>query len=245
MKNSSRLDGNIDAEIMHAITLIRPLTGFLGLSFNPVILIKAVNYLHDIGFDKSLKALMTYCVLSRDGTEKNPENIFLIARVLFIRKDGQKILPRLSLGKPDIEDTDPSVIPLFPLYIQRDIPFLLISGYMIGGEGQPPGEYLNWCSRECKIMPAQLVPDNNPLVVADEFLESDLWRGLNPNRWHYWMLRLQALRAVSNVYPISKQEEAELLASATADKSWRRHMQTFESLNVTWNSKNNDFSTVK
>lgn len=155
----------------------------------------------------------------------------LVAHVLFVHKDGQEVLPRLLLGQPDLEEPeDPTLLPLIPLCIHRDIPFLLIGGYRIGGEGQPSIEYVELCARDCEIRSTPLIPANDPLASVDEFLESEVWRMLNPDDWQYRMLRLQALRAVSNMYPISEQDENDLISAATADENWSRHPQAVKAL---------------
>jgi hypothetical protein len=236
------LNGN-SPEITHAINLIRILPGFLGLRFNPRALIEAVNYLQGIGKDKSLKTLQNYCAIAQQAAEyNNPENVLLIARVLFVRKDGQEVLPRLLLGQPDLEEPeDPTIFPLFPLCIHRDIPFLLIGGYRIGGEGQPPIEYVEWCARDCEIRSAPLIPADDPLASVDEFLESEIWKRLNPDDWQYRMLRLQALRSTSNMYPISEQDENDLLSANTTDESWLRYRRAFKALQGSWDPVANDY----
>lgn len=246
MPNSNQFIDSWDKnglEITHAITLIRILPGFLGLRFNPRVLIEAVNHLQGMGKDKSLKTLQAYYAIAQQAAEdNNPENVLLVARVLFVHKDGQEVLPRLLLGQPDLEEPeDPTLLPLFPLCIHRDIPFLLICGYRIGGEGQPPIEYVEWCARECEIRSTPLIPANDPLASVDEFLESEAWRMLNPDDWQFRMLRLQALRVVSNMYPISEQDENDLISAATADENWSRHRRAVKALRGSWNPVANNY----
>jgi hypothetical protein len=234
---------NKDTRTAHAIDLIRTLPGFLGLGFNPKTLVKGVNYLQGIDYDESIKALRNYCALAQqDAVENNPENVRLVARILFVPKDLKEELPPLLLGQPDLEEPkDRTLLPLFPIVIHRDIPFLLISGYRAGGEARPSWEYVDWCIRHCEIRSTPLIPNNNPLASVDEFLESGIWKELNPDYWHYFMLRLQALRAVSNVYPISKQDEREILSTVSAERIWNKHREKFESLNVLWNVVTNEY----
>ncbi len=237
------LSTSADPEAIQAISLIRALPGFSGLRFNPRNLIHAVNYLQRIGRDKSFKALRSYCAIAQQAAkDHNPENVILIARILFVRKDGQTGLPYLLIGQPDLQEPeDPTLIPMFPLFIHRDIPFLLIGGYRMGGQGRPPIEYVEWCERNCEIRSTPLSPANDPLASVDEFLGSEIWRTLNPDNWQSRMLRLQALRTVSNMYPIDKQDENDLISAGTADESWSRHQQAVKALHISWNPATNDY----
>lgn len=239
-------ENNNGTWISHALNLMRVLPGFLGLSFNPKGLVKAVNYFHSIGYKKSLQALRDYCALAEQkAVENNPENVFLVARILFVPKDVREVMPRLLLGQPDLEEPKvPTVLPLFPLCLYRDIPFLLIGGYRIGGEGRPPSEYVEWCAHQSDIRSTPLFPNNDPLASVDEFLGSDIWTGLNPENWHYSMLRLQALHAVSNVYPISQKDERDILSSTDAERNWYEHRRKFELLNVSWDIRKDEYKIV-
>lgn len=229
--------------IEYCVALISELPGFLGLSYNPTALIRVVNCLYNLGLEKSIGALVSYCSIARqDMRIHKPENALLAARVLFVPKDSKKILPRLVLGQADIEEPgNHEVIPLYPLYIYRDLPLLLVGGYRIGGEAQPPLEYITWCEHNCVMRFSPLIPDDNPLMAVDEFLESNSWKDLKPDRWHYWMLRTQALRAVSAVYPVSEKQTSDILSSAGNDEIWQRHKLKFESLNVTWSRERDEY----
>lgn len=235
--------GDNRSKITPAIDLIRSLPGFSGLRFNPRVLIAAVNHLQSAGTEESLKTLRDYWTIARQAPEySNPENILLVARILFVYADEQKGKPRLLLGQPDLEEPeDPTLFPVFPLCIHQGIPFLIIGGYRIGGEAQPPIEYVEWCSRHCELRSDPLIPTDNPLASVDDFLESERWRALNPDNWQYRMLRLQALRTVSTIYPISKQDEDNLISAATADEIWTRHRKAFDTIQGKWNSILNDY----
>ena len=229
-----------------ALDLMRALPGFIGIHFNPQLLIKVFNYFYKIGLDQSLQVLRDYCSLAQQtASEYNPENVFLIARILFVLKDEKKELPQLVLGQPDFEEPDNrTLFPLFPLHIYQDIPLLLIGGYLVGGQGQPPLDHLKWCEQYCQIRSKTLTPNDNPLGCVDRFLRSDAWLSLNPEEWHYSMLRLQALHAVSNIYPISQKDERDILSSTDAERNWYKHRQKFELLNVSWNIRKDEYKIV-
>jgi hypothetical protein len=100
----------------------------------------------------------------------------------------------LTLGLPDIGVSDDQYkFPLFPLAVVSDIPFLLTGGYLAGGQGMPPKEYLDWCAQYC-LLREELVPADNPVEAADMLLRSSGWLKLNPTDMHFTMIRQQALR---------------------------------------------------
>jgi hypothetical protein len=83
---------------------------------------------------------------------------------------------------------------------------------MLFGQAQSPNMYLDWCA-ECQLRETPLLPSNNPLASVDKFIASEVWKNLEfigvvkqdlplLEKKFCRMLRLQALRAVSNVYPI-------------------------------------------
>lgn len=226
----------------HALNLMQMLSGFQGLRFNPLHLIKTVNYFHKMGFDQSLQALREYCMLAREQASKNnPENALMVARVLYEHREKKGGVPQLILGQPDLNTPEDNMLfPQFPIVIYRGIPFLLISGYIAAGQGMPPLEYIEWCQRYGKLRSGHLLPDDNPLASVDEFLLSSSWQTLEPKERHYFMLRLQALRAVSKVYHLREQDETEML-SPDAIRWWRKHRKAFDLLNVSWNDSTNDY----
>jgi hypothetical protein len=262
-------------ELAITINLLNPLSGFSepGYRFNPLFVIKAVNYLHSLGYDKSLHVLQLYCDLIEKIDERlpnipvdyidfarEPDKIFIVARLLFVCKDKQILLPKLCLGQPNIEPKDPSFFPWFPLHLYQDIPFyLLMKGYTFFGVRQSPDMYLDWCVRECQIREDPLLPSNNPLDSVDKFLESETWRNLIYigavkealsflEAAFCTMLRLQALKALSNVYPLSKQDEEEFVnysSGKETDEIWQRHRQVVSRLNIFWNPVTNEYEQKK
>jgi len=91
--------------------------------------------------------------------------------------------------------------------------------------------------RECDIRPTPLAPADDPLGSVDQFLDTEVWK--SHSNAHYGMLRLQALRAVSNLYPIGKEDEVALLSSATSHEMWQKHRRAVDSLHIRWNPEKN------
>jgi hypothetical protein len=181
--------------------LIDHLTGFSGFTFNPGDLIAAGNYLRELGEALILRVLEQYCQRADQGASGSPDNALLVARVLYVPKDERHPLPRLALGAADLrEPHDPSLFPIFPLHLVEGIPFLLIGGYVLGGEALPAMDYIAWCARHGSLRPGPLALTCDPVAAINRFLECGDWRRLDPIDYHYRMLRTQAARlAVTSI----------------------------------------------
>jgi hypothetical protein len=160
-----------DIELLNTLNLIDTIPYWSRQQLAPLPLIKTVNYLFQLGFDKSLAALFLYCDiidrreerLATDMEEglttdeevqdflKKPAKVFSAARLLFVSKNPNTVLPELWIGRFDIMPKDKSLFPLFPLTIYRDIPWSLANLYVVLGCPQTPQEYLEWCSQEGKL----------------------------------------------------------------------------------------------
>ncbi|HAZ43751.1 MAG TPA: hypothetical protein DDW76_27655 [Cyanobacteria bacterium UBA11369] len=221
---------NSDAPVARAINLLQMLPKFDGYDFNPQRVIKVVNYLHLLGYEKSLKILRLYDnFLSTTDSNK----LLSVVRILFVFK-GRRLIP-LILPVPE------RPFPLTPLHIHRGIPFLLIKGDFLFGEHLSL-EHIEAQVQEYELRAAPLIPDDNPLASVDELLESkEMQPKINSDPWKPSMLRLQALNAVSNIYPISEQDKNALLSSSTHEENWKKHRQAFKLLNVFWNRATDEY----
>ena len=259
---------NLITTFANARNLIAAVSGYTGIQFNPLALIKAVNYFHSLGYHKSLQILLLYCYLIQkiedwpfskilndidiDMSEfaLEPQRILMVARLLFIPKNKQMSLLELLLGEPDIKTKDASLFPWFPLHLYEDIPFCLPMEYTLFGYPVSPGDYINWCREECQIRETPLKPNNNPLESVNTFLKSEEVQTLETKRTKSFlksgfpkMLRSQALLAVSNVYFVNQEELRNFFYYSTeeAHEFWTKHKKAFAKLNVVWNPTSNEY----
>jgi hypothetical protein len=221
-------------QLPDARPILDEIGGFNGFRFNPTAVLRAHNRFQGQPRERSQQQLLT---LAEDP--RYSDNTLIVARVLYVSNASQRY-PVLQHGRPDIEPPSLEAFPIFPLHITRDTPFLLIGGYILGGEPPPVREYLLWCARECHVRPAQLTPEDDPLATVDSLLQSDEWKRVTLQPAHVAMLRLQALRAVRRVYPLSAADEQALIASAS-DHGWGEHRRAFAALGAHWNPRLNDF----
>lgn len=219
--------------------LIRTLPGFAGHSFNPQILVKVTNDLRALGKNGALALLRKYNSMSMTDQGANPENTWLVARAVFVPEREHEALPELHLGKPDVQDPGSALAPLFPLYVYEGMPWLLVGGYVTGGEALPAAEYLNWVERFATVLPEPLVPTDNPLDSVDRFIVSSAWKDFDST--HGWMLRLQALRAISSAVHVSERDVRTLLVLPMADQLWKDYRERVSKLGIRWNPRVDDY----
>lgn len=232
----------IESAIDNALVAMSVLPGFLGTKFNPRPLIIAVNELQKLPQEHAGRVLLSYSERAWSEPDSIFDRVLLVARVLFTPKDGSPPVPSLNQGMPDLQEPeDRTLIPLFPLHVYRGIPFLLVGGYLVGGEPESPAAYLAWCAEYCRVRSTPIIPDDDPLASVDEFLQSSAWKELNPKPWHYGMLRHQALRLVANVYTVPKDAESDLLVSEDREEIWKQHRRAFAAENVRWSQEANDY----
>ena len=171
------LQSRIPPELFPALRLIQRSPSPQGADFDPLPLIKAVNGLLPLGKEEALRALRTYVSLNPPGDyDLDPKRTFLIARLLFVRNDGDPRMPVMGIGGTDLPDThDSPDWPLFPLALAKDVPFFLPWGYSLGGAGQAPTDHLDYCAANCVLRSQPLTPPVSPLAAAQSLFDSKEW----------------------------------------------------------------------
>jgi len=234
----------IDSELYEAVAMIhRSPSAQRGLDFNPVRLIRAVNALQALGREKALKALRAYVRLSDDlpvadgfKYQVDEYRVLPVARVLF---DG----PPFVLGAGDIGPPAGREWPLFPIVLAQDIPFMLVSGYILAGKGQSAGEYLELLKGPLREAP--LAPRATALEAADELTESDAWKALrlgpgNEGR-KKWQVRGQALGALGAVFIRRPEETSNDCCVDPTEPQWRATVERAKAAGILWSPELQEF----
>jgi hypothetical protein len=231
--------GDIEKEIVLISSWMNGLSGFSGLSFNPQPLIQIVNHLLDLGFVDSLEILFS---LVDEMTFSLQENVLLIARTLYLSTDENVSLPVLDLGLPDIEPPQNiAYFPKYPLLIYKDLPLLLVGGYIAGGEALPPSVYLEWCADHGRLQPKPLQPPSNPLSVTEGFYQSEPGREWLTGGGRRGMINLQVLRAVKPLIPITEAEERALMSAGSDSSLWQEQLDYEEKHTIVWDQGTNSY----
>ncbi|HEX3477235.1 MAG TPA: hypothetical protein VHT91_19570 [Kofleriaceae bacterium] len=102
--------------------------------YDPARVVRAVNALQPLGKDHALDQIAFWL---RGHGNAQAQGLFWVLRVLFDVPAGTAF-PSVRIGRPNISPpTDPAAVPRFPILIVRDTPFLVVSGYDLGGMPEP------------------------------------------------------------------------------------------------------------
>ena len=139
--------------------------------YNPADVIAAVNALQPLGKEEALRRIDSF--LESLGLEAYAHGLFWVLRVLFDLPAGQRF-PPVVIGTPNIPaPADPEKLPRFPIVILRDIPFLVVRGYVLRGLPEPVDAHVRFFREHGVLRDRPLSPPASLEGIADEF--SKLW----------------------------------------------------------------------
>ncbi len=238
------LRSRIDPDLYDAVAAIhRSPSGQSGLGFSPIRLLRAVNALQALGREKALKALRAYERLSRSVSSEETQKYFIdeyrilpIAQILF---DGA---PPYPLGGGDVAAPGPSW-PKFPLILVQELPFMIVSGYVLVGIPPEAGDYLARIQGSMRSQP--LSPRVTPLEAADELVKSPAWSALELGPGHVgrkrWEVRRQALEAAGKVFTPREDETTNQCCVDPTEEQWGAMVERARASGAVWSPELQDF----
>ncbi|MBL8678122.1 MAG: hypothetical protein JNK05_03110 [Myxococcales bacterium] len=129
--------------------------------FDPAPLVRAVNALQPLGRDAALDVIDEYLRVHNGALAALDESVFLLLRALFVPSSPHRAHPPAALGAPSVmPPTNPDDLPAFPLAIADDVPFVLVTGYTLGGVPQPAEQHMPWYRASATIRPRPLAPNS-------------------------------------------------------------------------------------
>jgi len=243
------LRNRIDPDLYEAVAAIhRSPSPQRGLQFSPLRMVRAVNALQPLGKEKALKALRAYERLARELSVEQrrkylveEDRILPIVHLLFEGK-GRR-LPGFLLGAGDVAPPPGGAWPLFPIVLVQDVPFMMVSGYVLNGVPQGAADHLRLDLGPVRADP--LAPRVPALEAADELTQSDAWASLrlgpgNEGRKR-WMIRRQALDAVSSVFRLRPEESSNDCCVDPTETQWRAAVARAGSSGLIWSPELQDF----
>jgi hypothetical protein len=222
--------------------------------FDPVRLIRAVNTLHALGRDGALRAIEAYLKLCDDREcswelRLQPERVFPILQLLFVRADGVEQLPPLYLGLNVHPVEDSTSWPLFPIALSADVPFCVAGEGIAQGVPHPPEERVSFCREECRLRTRPLEPTLDPCAAADRLVEggtleelesSSPWRTTAHLGLPLYRQAMDAAGAVVRVDPVFK-DELKGRPDADIDRRWREYATGVAARRAVWSVELQDF----
>jgi len=152
----------------HAIT-DRPAT-----DADPLWLIRTTNRLIPLGKARAMAAIQAF-----EKRNPNPAlgyDLYWLCNLIFepTTARGYIDVPRIGAIMPE-PPHDLRLSPHFPLLLQNDIPFCILSGVMIGGFPEPVSSYLTRVSGTATFRLRMFVPSNDPFEALLELRRSSAW----------------------------------------------------------------------
>jgi hypothetical protein len=128
-----------NAVLPTGVAMLRTTPAIDGYIYRCSEMVQVVNYLRQLGKDKSLALLREYLKSDLENAK-----VLIICRLLFVNPKGWAP-PRLGAPVPVVCEVDAQNFPLFPIALSDKVPFLLVNGYRLGGVGEPASECLELC----------------------------------------------------------------------------------------------------
>jgi hypothetical protein len=213
-------------------------------SWNPVMLIRAVNHLHSLGKEKAIAELWQFMKIAlRSRGERDPADIdtsdcqcvFLIVRLLFDLKDSGQRFPKDYLGEPSPEKEDESLWPAYPLAISKDVPFLVIERSSPGfGPPPNPSEDLVAAERGVKLRMRPLRPADNPISAIDKLLALPQTKRLCDSEEFRAMLRRQAWQSIAHLFPAVAGDDF-------SEAAWEERKKIAAKMVIRWDVKKQNY----
>jgi len=116
----------------------------IGREFKIAPYLSVAKSLQDVGSEAAIGRLRIWA-----DTQKHEDQVIILCRMLFEAKKDMEFRRPMIGGAAFFGRTDYSDWPLEPIDIYDEVPILITSGYMLGGEPEPSGRYLDYCVNSC------------------------------------------------------------------------------------------------
>jgi hypothetical protein len=135
--------------------------------------------LQSIGQERAERLLVS---LARG--EHQGDSVFFLCRMLYVPKEKAEFRRPMIGGAAFLGGTDYADWPLEPIALVDDIPFLITSGYALGGVAELPEDYVRYCIQNCEWNPVPFQPKSKreKKQALEKLLASRKWkRPLEPH----------------------------------------------------------------
>jgi hypothetical protein len=220
-------------------------------SFDPVLVVRAVNAFWAMGA-QAAPALRAYLDLARrlplEEARKYSVDEFRLFPVVQLL--GKRPSPFL-LGNGGVADPGPDSWPQFPLTLEQDIPFMVVSGYSLGGK---PEDIAGRLGPDFTLRAGPLIPGGNPVELLETLVSSQRWESLlsaesigimkqdagGAKRLRL-LVRSQALEALAPVYRPPQDFYPKNCCEDPSEAEWRRVVEEVRALGIHWNAQLQEF----
>ena len=239
------LRARINPAIFDALqALNRSPSAFNGASFDPVLLVRAANAVRALG-SQGLPALKAYYDLATQAPYEVARKHSLDAFRIFpvIQLCGSNPSP-FRLGAGGVRNPGAATWPLFPMILEQDVPFMVVTDYALGGLPEDP---LGRLGPGRSLNPTVLAPVLDPVEAVEALTSSSRWEALakeQPAREAVELkrrVRRQALEALAPVYRAPDDDARRSCCEDPAEAEWRQVVQEVRALGIRWDPQRQDF----
>jgi hypothetical protein len=140
--------------------------------YNPAYVIDTVNTLQPLGKENAIKQIYYY--LDHRDESGDACGLFWLLRALFNLPAKQKF-PPVRIGQPSIPPpVHAEKLLRFPVLIIKDIPFLVVQSYLLGGMPESVENHIAYFQAHGILRKHQLAPPSSLDDVEESFLR--LWK---------------------------------------------------------------------
>lgn len=233
-----------EPETQRILRLIDRLKGY-DQSNGPLRVIQVVNALQPLGKAGALAVIDEYLRVAEPyGIYGGRDGLFVVARCLFEVRTPPGYFPAMLVGAASPAPGNPRNSPRFPVVLFRDIPFVGINGYALGGAAESVDSHLEPYRNSGIIRSQPLRPPDNPLLVIDDLIASTEWPNWGEKQaWGKSIAWEQALRLVDSVYRVEESEFDHRLTGyyTKQEPQWVTHLRSFAALNAHWDPMRNTY----
>jgi hypothetical protein len=234
-------------EIGKTMQIINGAPSYSQLNFNPAKLVRAVNHLTGMGKARAIGELHAFLKIACDSYDPRriDENIdtsdktcvFLIVHLLFEPAEPGEKLPEILAVPfdPFPDKKDRSVWPLFPVYLQDDIPFFLPCAGFSSGLPDRPEQHVEWAEKHGRIRSKPLRPLDDPMIAAGRLIALPQTRRLYKDRNFKQILCQQAWNIVEDADPRLPKPKPIPPANTFEKVDWDARLEASSRLNIRWN----------
>ncbi len=234
-------------EIGKTTQIINGAPSYSQLSFNPAKLVRAVNHLAAMGKERAIGELCAFLKIARNSyeTRRIDENIdtsdktclFLIVHLLFESAEPGEKLPEIGTipFAPYPDEKDRKAWPLFPIYLQDNIPFFLPCYGDMGGLPDRPEQHVAWAAQHGRIRSKPLRPFDNPMIAAGRLIALPQTPRLYKHENFKQILCRQAWNIVEDADPRLPKPKPIPPANTFEEVNWDARLKASSRLNIRWN----------
>lgn len=166
-------------DLIHATPVLK------GAQFNPTQLLRSANALRSFGKKRIVAAMKFYLELvhryriCRYRYNLDERKILPLLRLLFVRKKGAGAWPTWDQGQPNVRIGKSKYFPLFPLVLEKGLPFFLAGEYTrLAKPLGPIVKHVEDAAKHGELRKKNWAPKSSPIDAVKSLVASKAWNDL-------------------------------------------------------------------